>query len=317
MKKWGIAGTGRIAHAMARTLAAMDDATIAAVSSNDRKRAETFAGEYDIGAAVTNQAAIAECDLDAVYVANTNEKHRDVTLACLDAGIPVLCEKPLATTAADAAAMIERARSHEVFLMEAMWMVFQPAFVQLRKLLADGVIGTPTHVTADFGFPAVPAAGSRLFDPAQGGGGLLDLGIYPLTFAIEVLGTPAAVAAVGVPTATGVDAQMGAAIRHVGGGISTISSSVLADTSVLAVVSGPEGRITVNSPFHHSQLLTLHRGGDVVDEWDVSYDGSGYRFEVAEVHRCLAAGEIESPMRPLDDTLEVMRWLDVIGAQIN
>ncbi|NNF64525.1 MAG: Gfo/Idh/MocA family oxidoreductase [Acidimicrobiia bacterium] len=317
MYKWGIAGTGRIAHAMAKTLTAMDDASIAAVSSNDSDRAARFAGEYRIAAAVTDQAAIAECDVDAVYVANTNEKHMEVTLACLDAGIPVLCEKPLAIAADDAGAMIERARTNNVFLMEAMWMVFQPAFLQLRKLLVDGVIGTPTHVTADFGFPAEPSAGSRLFDPAQGGGGLLDLGIYPLTFAIEVLGAPAAVAAVGVPTATGVDAQMGAAIRHVGGGISTISSSVLADTSVAAVVSGPEGRIMVNSPFHHSQLLTLHRGGDVVESWDVSYEGSGYRFEVAEVHRCIAAGEIESPMRPLDDTLEVMHWLDVIGAQIS
>lgn len=316
MYRWGIAGTGRIAHAMAKTLSVMPDASIAVVSSNDQDRADAFAGEYDIPSAVTDQAAISEGDVDVVYIANTNEKHRDVTLACLDAGIAVLCEKPMALTAADAQLMIDRSRERGVFLMEAMWMVFQPAFTQLRELIADGVIGQPQHLVADFGFPAVPEAGSRLFDPSQGGGGLLDLGIYPLTLAIEILGPPAEVAAVGVPTDSGVDAQMGAAIRHRDGGVSTISCSVLADTSVAAVVSGANGRIAVHSPFHHSPRLSLHRGGAQVEEWDTSYEGSGYRFEVEEVHACLEAGAGESAKRPLDATLEVMRWLDEIGSQI-
>ena len=227
----------------------------------------------------------------------------------------MLCEKPLTLNGAQAVTMAETARRNGAFLMEAMWMVFQPAFVELDRLIGAGTIGPVHHVRADFGFPADLDPSGRLTDPRLGGGALLDIGIYPLSLAHALLGRPTRSAAAAVLGPSGVDLQVGAISVH-GDAVSDLSASFLADTSLEAVVSGSEGRLRLEAPFHHAPRVTLHRGADQIDAWETGYPGSGYRFEVEEVHRCLAAGETESDRRPLSDTLEVVHWMDDLRRQI-
>ena len=312
MYRWGIAGTGKIAHTMADTIAAMDDAEVVAVSSSTLERAVGFAAHHDLPGALAPHSSLAEAELDAVYVAATNDLHHPITLDLLEQGIPVLCEKPLALDTPQSEEMIRAARDSSTLLMEAMWMVFQPAHRKMLELVADGRVGSVQYITADFGYPAVL---DRIFRRDQGGGGLLDLGVYVLTFAAEAAGPIASVTA-DAQLRDGVDMQLGIIAHHESGAMSVLGTTVLADTNVAATVAGTEGRIVVHAPFHHSPMVSFWQQGEMVETWDVSYEGSGYRFEVEHFQSCLERGLTESPVRPLDETLTIMRWLDEVRDQV-
>ncbi len=314
MVRWAIIGTGKIADTMAATLQAIPDAHLTAVVSRSPDRARDFAERHSVAKTFTGPEALRPDDVDAVYVASTNDHHVTDAATCLDAGIPVLLEKPVAVDEAGAAVIVETARRTGTFLMEAMWMRFQPYWTVLDSLIAGGAVGPLRTISADFGFPAPVDPSRRLFNAEQGGGALLDIGIYPVTFAVLLAGEPATVAAVETRAATGVDDQMAMALLHDNGIISSLGCSFVSDTAIEATVAGPDGRIRVRAPFHQSPTLELWRRGDLVERFDVSYEGSGYRFEVEEVHRCIAADLAESPVHPLTDTLTVMRTLDRIRA---
>jgi len=170
-------------------------------------------------------------------------------------------------------------------------------------------------VRADFGFPADLDPTGRLADPALGGGALLDIGVYPLSLAHALLGPPSRFEAAAVLGPTGVDVQVGVVSVH-GDALADLSASFLADTAMEAVVAGPEGRLRLHAPFHHSPRITLHRRGAEAEGWDTPITGSGYRTQIEEVHRCLAEGVVESDRRPLSDTLEVMQWMDACRNRI-
>ena len=222
----------------------------------------------------------------------------------------MLCEKPLAADLSGARAIVEAARRTDTFLMEAMWMRFLPAWSRLEELIAAGAIGQVRTIKADFGVIANPDPDRRWFDPAQAGGSLLDVGIYPVTFAYLLAGAPTRISGVSTRAASGVDAQFGIAMRHPDDVVSILGSSFVSDTDLSATVSGTEGRIVLTAPFHHSSRLERWISGDRVEVFDTSYEGSGYAFEVVEVERCLTEGLPESPLHPLDDTLAVMDILD-------
>lgn len=312
MFRWGIAGTGKIAHKMAETIAAMDDAEVASVSSSTLERAVGFAAHHGVDNAVAPHSALAESEVDAVYVATTNESHHAITLDLLEQHIPVLCEKPIAMDAAQAQEMITASRDNSTLLMEAMWMVFQPAHRAVLELIEEGRIGDVRYVTADFGYPAEL---ERIFRKDQGGGSLLDLGVYTLTFAAEVAGAVTSVTA-DAQLRDGVDMSLGLVARHDSGAMSVTGTTVLADTNLSATVSGQDGRLVVHAPFHHSPMVSLWKGGDMIETWDYSYEGSGYRFEVEHFQDCLTKGLAESPIRRLDDTLAIMQVMDDVRSQI-
>lgn len=298
---------------MAGTFAEMDDARLVGVASHSPGRAEDFASRNGCRAYPSIDHLVGSGVIDAVYVASANHHHLGDTLAAIDAGVPVLCEKSVTVDAAAAAVMIGRARSAGVFLMEAMWMRFHPFWETVDGIIGRGEIGEVLGVRADLGFVANPDPARRWFDPSQGGGALLDVGIYPASFAYFVAGPVEAVSAEGVLAAGGVDGTVAFSLRH-GTAVSSLSCSLLADTSNRAVIAGSAGRIELDAPFHHTSRVSRWRAGDLVEEFDVSHPGSGYRLEVDEVHRCLREGLTESPRHPLDDTLEVMRLLDRVRA---
>jgi predicted dehydrogenase len=315
--RWGIMGASRIAAAFVDAVGEAQGGEVTAIGSSSPERAEDFGSRHGIPHRHgTYEDVAADPAVDAVYVATTNDSHLATTLMSIAHDKPVLCEKPFALNGTQARQMVSAARRANLFLMEAMWMRFQPATDRLQEIVRSGTIGEICTIHADFGFPAGPHASGRLFDPGMGGGTILDLGVYVVTLATMLLGPPDRVSAQIERFDSGVDRQAGIVLHHGEGGMSTLGISFVSDTSTEAVISGPKGRVRMHAPFHHSPMLTLERRESVAQTIDTSYEGSGYRFEVEEVHRCLRAGLAESPKMPLDDTLAVMDVLDGIRAQV-
>ena len=208
--RWGILGTGGIAHAFASDLRLTQSGVVSAVGSRSQASADTFAEEFGIeGRHASYESLVADANVDVIYVATPHPMHRDNAILALRAGKPVLVEKPFAMNAAEAAEIVEMAREKRLFVMEAMWTRFLPHIAVVRDWLVQGLLGEIVAVIADHGQWFAEDAGSRLFAPELGGGALLDLGIYPVSFASMVLGTPNRVASMISPAFTGVD-QMAA-----------------------------------------------------------------------------------------------------------
>ncbi len=315
--RWGIAGTGVIAAAFAEDLRLLDDAELVAVGSRSQQAADRFADAH--GAArrhVGYDALAADPEVDAIYVAVPHTGHEEVTLTALAAGKAVLCEKPFAINAAQTERMIAAARAAGVFLMEAMWVRFLPHQVGLRELISAGRIGEIRSLIVDRGEVLSSDPAHRVLDPALGGGALLDLGIYPVSFASMLLGTPDRVAVFATQAVTGVDAQTSAVFGYRSGAQALISTALDARTANTASITGTKGRIDI-ADWADGRLpakLTLLDG--TTQNLEFPREGKGLRFQAAEVGRCLRAGETESPVMPLDETLSIMRTLDLMREQI-
>lgn len=315
--RWGILGTGGIARQLARALGELDDAQLYAVASRSADTAVAFAREFGAATHYGSYAALlTDPRVDAVYIATPHAQHHAALMMCLAAGKPVLCEKPFTLNLREAAEAVALAREKRVFVMEAMWMRFNPAVAEAQAMVARGEIGRLHGLQADFGFHQPFDAAHRAFDPALGGGALLDIGIYPLALAQLFLGPIAEFSAFAELGQTGVDEQTGFTLRHAGGGIASGFCSLRASTPMEATLFGEAGSIRLHSPFYNCARLTLARHGQPPHTVDVPYQGNGYRYEVEEVNRCLRAGLAESPRMPLADTLASMAALDAIRAMI-
>lgn len=313
--RWGILGTGTIADALTHAIRA-EGGEVVAVSSASPQRAAAFAERHAIARHHSPHHALLEAgEVDVVYVATTNDRHHDDAIACLEAGVPVLLEKPFALSETETSEVLAVAERTGVFLMEAMWMRFQPGLFELERRIADGQIGTPRLLAAHFGIVAEHDPTRRWYDRDQGGGALLDIGVYPLTFAISLLGTPVEAQALGELADTAVDEQLAVAMRHPGG-VSAWSASFVADAGVEATVAGSDGSFHLSTPFHEVPRLLRRAGGQIVEEVAIEGAGLGYRPEVREVHRGLAEGVRESPRMPHALSRSVMHWLDVLRHQL-
>ena len=314
--RWGILGTGNIAHQFARGLADTPDATLVAVGSRSIDTANTFADEFDVERRHPTYEELADDDgVDAVYVSTPHPFHRDNSILLLEHGKAVICEKPFTINAGDAKAVIDVARQRDVFLMEAMWTRYLPAVVRARELIAEGAIGDVRLVQADFGFRAGINPEGRLFNLALGGGALLDVGIYVISMASMILGPrPSRVASTTQIGETGVDEQSAFLLQYPGGELAVLSCAVRTGTAVEARVFGTEGSILLHGPFFKCGALTVKRGGEE-EHIDLPLEGNGYNYEAAEVGRCLRVGLKESDVMPLDETLALMELMDSIRAQ--
>ena len=315
--RWGVIGTGGIATDFAHEVAMLDDATIVAVGSRTQESADRYATEHSIGHAHSSYAdLVADDDVEVVYVATPHPGHHDAAMLAIEAGKSVLVEKAFTMNAAEAQSLVSAARSRGVFLMEAMWTRFLPRIVRIRELVAQGAVGQVTQVMADHGqwFPHNPA--HRLFDPALGGGALLDLGVYPVSFASMVLGTPTSVTAISEPAFTGVDATTSILLTHTGGAHAVLTCTSTAVAPTRGAIVGTEGLIEIPGAFYAAPSFRLTRrdGADEVSEEPMV--GKGLRYEIAEVGRCLREGRLESPSMPLDETVAIMATMDEVRRQI-
>jgi predicted dehydrogenase len=314
--RWGIAATGGIAVKFADGLRLVDDGAIVAVASRSQDAAEVFGDRFGIERRHGSYEALAaDPDVDVVYVASPHSAHEANTVLFLEAGKHVLCEKPMALNERQVRRMTAVARAHGLFLMEAVWSRFLPAYRRLGDLLAEERIGTPLLVEADFGFRLEVMPEHRLFDRALGGGAALDLGIYPLQLCSLVLGSPDRVAAVGHVGATDVDEQMAAVLHHAGGALGVVKAATRIGLSCRARISGSQGWIDLPAMMHCPQALTVG-GPKGTEKIDLSFTGEGLRFQVHEVHRCLREGLLESPIMPLDESGRLASTLDEIRRQI-
>ncbi len=316
MIRWGVVGPGSIAVGFADAMTMVDDGEIVAVASRSIARAHAFADRFDVRTRYGSYEDLArDPDVDVVYVATPQNRHVGDTIDLLEAGKHVLCEKPFALNEAQARTMVEVARAKGLFLMEAIWSRFLPSYRSLVEVVGAGAIGEPLLVEADFGFRRPFDPDDRLFRLDLGGGGLLDLGIYPLQLCTLLLGPVEHVAAEGVLGSTGVDEVVAAVLRHGGGKLGVIKAGLRAPMACSARISGTDGVITVPALMHCPNSITVMTAAGV-EEIDGSYAGNGLRFEIEEVHRCLGEGRSESAVIPLDETITLASTLDSIRKQI-
>ncbi|HET6626405.1 MAG TPA: Gfo/Idh/MocA family oxidoreductase [Nocardioidaceae bacterium] len=315
--RWGILATGKIAHAFAENLSLLPEAEIAAVAARRPESAQEFAKKYGVPRAYGSYAELmADPDVDVVYVATPHALHKEHVLRSFEAGKPVLCEKALTLNAADAAELVAVAREKRLFFMEAMWMRCNPVIRRLQQLASSGALGTVLQVRADLGFLVDKPPSDRLLARELGGGALLDMGIYPLTFAWLFLGEPNQVQAVATMAPSGVDLNIAISLGYPSGAVASLSSTMTAWSPRTGSIATDVGRVDLGDAFHHPTSATWTAAGES-EEIRGEVIGTGLANEALEVIRCLRSGETESPLVPLDDTVALMRLMDTIRDRID
>lgn len=308
--RWGILATGGIAHKLAQALADQPDAELAAVGSRSQASADAFGEQWGIPRRHGSyEALVNDPDVDVIYIATPHSFHYENMLLCLNAGKHVLCEKPLTLNADEARQCIALARDKKLFLMEAMWTRFLPAMVQVRAWLDEGAIGTVRVVQASFALFFDYDPEHRLYAPELGGGALLDLGVYPISFAAMVLGLPDRTLSHTFLSPTGVDELNSMIFTYDTGATALLMSSQRLDLPVEAFVGGTEGYIKVHAPFFKASDLTLYVDGKE-QTVEKPFESNGYIHQVREVHQCLREGKLESAIMPLDETAAIMGLMD-------
>ena len=318
MKKinWGILAPGKIARSFATALQGLESAHLYSVASRNPDRAKAFAKAFNVETrADSYDALIADPKVDVIYIASPHTFHAEHAIACLRAGKAVLCEKPMTINSADAQRVVDVARQHNTFYMEAVWTRFMPIFKHIRQWIDNGDIGDIQMLQASFGIAAPYNERHRLYDMTLAGGSLLDLGIYPITFAQWVMQVPpdhiAALAKIGQ---SGVDERTGIVLSYPNAVIATLNAAITSRTSHEAWIFGSKGNVKIPR-FWQGEQATL-----IVDDKEETITAAhrinGYEGEIEEVHRCLKAGLIESPIMSWYESLTVMGIMDEVRAQI-
>ncbi len=309
--RWGILGTGDIARTFASDLALIDEGLVAAVGSRNRARADEFADAFGVARRhASYEDLVADEGIDAVYVATPHPWHAEHATLALEHGKPVLVEKAFTMTGREARDLVALARAENLFLMEAMWTRFLPHVIALRELVRDGALGEIVTVEADHGqwFELDPTF--RLFAPELGGGALLDLGVYPVSFASMLLGTPERIVALVEPAFTGVDGRASMLFGYANGAQAVLSCTSSARTPTRASVSGTLARVEIDGDFYAPSSFTLITRDGERRRSNFSTVGRGLYFEAREVARCLDEGRIESEWMPLDESVAVMETME-------
>ena len=314
--RWGILGCGRIAGKFASDLRLVEDAVLAAVASRDKLNADSFGKASGAGHVYYSYEELANSkDVDIVYVATPHGLHFEHVMLCLQHDKAVLCEKAFAINAKQATVMIETARKKNLFLMEALWSKFIPSYQKMMQMIEEGKLGKINNVLINFGFiPQAPVA-ARIFDPALGGGTLLDIGVYNVFFALSALGKPHSIEACMTPAATGVDEQCAVLFRYNNGAIAQLFSSFSSHLPTEANISGDRGRLLLGHRFYAPESTLGYYPGRYDTKQIVEVEkvkGWGYHYEIAHAGECLRKGLTESPVITHADTLLLMETLDEI-----
>ena len=315
--RWGILGLGGIAGVFANDLNAFDG-HLQAVGSRSQATADAFAARHGAPRAHGSyEDLVRDPDVDAIYIATPHPLHADNAVLALRHGKHVLIEKPMTLNAQQARRVQQVARETGLFAMEAMRTRFLPHTVRIHELIQQGALGELRTLIADHTQSLDPHPLRRLQNPDLGGGALLDLGIYPLSFASDFLGTPTTISAKARMTSTGVDAQTSMVIEYETGTQAIMHAALDARGPNTAILIGTEARIEVASSFYASSRFKLYDLHDrVVEDFNEPYQHGGKQYEYWEVERCVAAGLTESPRMTLDETVIIHETMDAVRAQI-
>jgi len=318
--KWGIIGPGRIAHDFVKDLNHVNDhQQVLAVLGRTEDSAVQFAREYNIPKWYTDlDTFLSTSGVDAVYIATPHTLHYEQAKACLGKGIPVLCEKPMTINAEQATDLFETAKENNTFLMEGMWIRFVPSICMVLDLIKKGTIGKLICLKASMSYKAPYDASSRYFNPELGGGSLLDLGIYPVYLALQLLGKPHAIKAVGKLSDEDIDEACSVLLHYRNGQYAILESSLVAQTELVAEIFGEKGTIKILSPWNEKPAgiqLDLVDSGKII--YPCKWEGYGFQYEVEEMLSCLAKNKIESELLPHQFSLDMVRTMDEIRQQIH
>jgi predicted dehydrogenase len=313
--RWGIMGCGNIANKFAADLKWVEDAVLVAVASRAHQKAMALATKYGAQYAFDSYEALVSCpDVDVVYIATPHGLHHEHAMLCIRHKKAVLCEKAFALNSFQAKEMIDAAKKNNVFIMEAFWTKFIPQYQKVVSLIHAGEIGSIKMIQADFGFKAPTPLNPRLYDPALGGGALLDIGLYPVFLAISLLGRPTEIVATMKPFPSGVDQQVAVVLKFASGALASLSATFEVVTPVEAMIAGDDGYIRMTNRFHNAVAnVELMKNGALVQIGAIHREvGYGYQFEARHVGECLRNSLIESPVMTHADTLLLMETLDRI-----
>lgn len=315
--RWGILGPGKIAAKFATALNYVDGAEVFAVASRDQQRAKDFAENFGALRVYADYESLAkDPEVDIIYIATPHAYHHEHVLMCLRHHKPVVCEKPFALHHRQVEEMLATARKENVFLLEGMWTSFMPFLKKIESLIADGVIGDPNFLRADFGFNLPFDGNSRLYDIKLGGGSLLDVGIYPLFLATKLLGQPVAIKSFGKLASTGADEYCQAILQYDSGATANIFSAITTQTGITAEIAGSKGRIEIHNPWFKATDFTVHVDGKGSEHFSFPHGSNGFEHEIKEVMACLDKGLKEAPSMPLEFSLSLSKLIDTIKEQV-
>lgn len=317
--KWGIIGCGGIAHKFANSLASVDEGELVACASRTLGKAETFAREFSGPQAFSKyESMLSEVDLDAVYIATTHNFHCENVQLALSRGKHVLCEKPLGVNAEESKKMSATAKQNELFLMEGMWTRFLPAIQQMKKWLDDGEIGKVKMLRATFSIQKPFDPQHRLYNPDLAGGALLDVGIYPVSFASFVMGKqPDRMAVLANRAPTGVDQTTLMNFGYADGAMAQLGCGITSPSENRAEIVGEKGRIVIPGHFLAAKDVELYRADGSQEKKHLPFkDAEGFRFEIEEVHQVLRKEKRDSAVMPQAETLAIAETMDRVLLEI-
>ena len=313
---WGILGPGGIAKAFAEDLKRLDGHSIAAVGSRTLSNAQSFANTFGGTAYGSYEELVADPQVDAIYVATPHPAHKENVILALNAGKPVLCEKPFAVNATEAQQMVDAANKNGVALMEAMWARFLPHYAQVREIIQSGVLGKIHTIHADHGQRLADQNIPRLVEPALAGGALLDLGIYPVSFAHMILGNPSKITSSAVITDKGVDAQTSMIFDYASGAQAVLNTTMIEQTPCRAVVAGLHGWLEIDRTFYNPASMRVVLNDGATTEYPSSYIGHGLREQAEVFKQLVTSGQQQSQILNWQDTIDIMKTLDQVRSQI-
>ncbi|WBU36857.1 Gfo/Idh/MocA family protein [Homoserinibacter sp. YIM 151385] len=315
--RWGILGTGGIARTFTRDL--LDAGlTVQAVGSRGEDRARAFAEEFGVPSAHGSYEALAaDPEVDVIYVATPHPMHAADAELALRGGKHVLVEKAFTMNEAEAARLVDLGIETGLVVMEAMWTRFLPHMVRIRELLAEGALGEIRAVIADHGQSLPTDPEHRLQNPELGGGALLDLGIYPVSFAWDVLGEPVEVHATATRTPTGVDGSTAVLLRNAEGAVALVHTVLDARSPNTASITGTRARIEIDDTWYQpTSFRLIATDGEVLEAYESRIEGRGMQFEALEIERLVREGHTTSPLMSGRQSVGIMRTLDEIRRQI-
>lgn len=317
--RWGILAPGGIARAFVSTVRRNTGQRVVAAGSRSLDRAQAFTAEFGLERAYGSyEQLVADPEIDAIYIASVQSEHLAHGLLAIGAGKHVLIEKPLTTNAADARTLLDAARAAGVFAMEAMWTRYLPQSTVVKGLIDGGELGEIAQLFADHGQALLNNA--RLLAPELGGGALLDLGIYPYSFASRWLGAPTHVTAAGAMLDTGVDAWSTGVLRYANGAAATLSTSMVTATPNVAFISGTDARLEFDGDFYAPTRLRLIGSSGETAEWHDTTGVArhdGLAWQATAMAGYVGEGRIESPVHPHDETVAIIATIDEVRAQIS
>lgn len=313
---WGILGPGGIARAFAKDLTLLEGHTIGAVGSRSLANAQSFADEFGGTAYGSYEELVNDSTIDAIYVATPHPAHHDNVILALNAGKPVLCEKPFAVNAQEAQAMVDAASRNNVALMEAMWARFLPHYAKVREIVASGVLGPILSIHADHGQRLADQNIPRLVEPNLAGGALLDLGIYPISFAHMILGNPLSIKSTAVMTDKGVDAQTSMIFTYDNGAQSILTTTMIEQTPCRAVVAGLNGWLEIDRTFYNPANMRVVLNDGSITQYPSQYSGHGLREQAEIFKQLVQSGKFESEILSWQDTVDIMKTMDTVREQI-